>query len=136
MQTIFMLLCLTVIMKRSFSILVSFILLASHMSLLIGTHFCGGEAVESKILFSNKHLGCEMFVMENSCDDSGKTNETGVNFDKLPCCENQYQTIQVTSEFVKGAVQLSFNVDFAVAFIYTTLTLELFPNSTYPFYTD
>ena len=131
-----MLLCLITRMQKSFSILLSFILLASHMSLLIGTHFCGGEAVESKILFGDMHLGCEMSVMQNPCDDSGKSNEKGVNFDKLPCCENQYQTIQITSQFVKEVAQLPFNVDFAAALIYTTLTLDLFPNSTYSLYAD
>ena len=131
-----MLLCLTTMIKKSFSILLSFILLASPMYLLIGAHFCGGKVVETKVLFGETHLACEMPVMEEPCDDYEKANKSEVNFDKLPCCENEYQTIQLTSEFVKEAAQLSFNVDFAVAFVYTTLKLDLFPNSTHQFYTE
>ena len=122
--------------KKVFPILFSCILLVSQMSLTIGTHFCGGEAVEKKILFGERHLGCNMPHMEESCDDSEKTNKNGVRFDKFPCCENEYQTLQATNEFVKDVAQIIFNVEFAKAFIYTTLNLDLFPKSTHQFYTE
>ncbi len=122
-------------MKQIFSILLPFILLASHMYLTMGTHFCGGEIVETKIMLGETHLGCGMMDMEEPCDDSNPTNK-GTNFNKTPCCANEYQTLQPTNEFVKDAAQIVFNVDFAVAFIYTTLNLDLFPKSTTKFYTE
>lgn len=123
-------------MKQIFSILLSFILLSSHMYLTIGTHFCGGEAVESRILFSKTHLGCVMPDMEVPCDNSENSNKNGTSFKINPCCENEYQTIKSTDEFVKDAAQIAFNVEAAVAFIYTTLNLDLFPKSTPQFYTE
>ena len=110
--------------------------MASHIYLTIGTHFCGGEAVESKILFGETHLGCEMPVMEEPCDDSEKTNKNGVSFDKLPCCENEYQTFQATNEFVKDAAQKTFNIELEIAFIYTNLHIDLYPNSIHQFFTE
>ena len=101
------------------------------MSLAIGTHFCGGESVETKIMLGKTHLGCGMMDMEEPCDDTEKADNKGVSFDKLPCCENEYQTVQSTIEFVKDAAQVSFNVDFATALIYTTLHVDLFPKSTH-----
>jgi len=123
-------------MKKSLSIFLSFILVISHMSIIIGTHFCSGEAVESRIILGETHLGCGMMDMEESCDDSGKSDKNGVSFDKLPCCKNEYQNVQSTNEFVKDAVQITLNVDFAVAFIYTSLNLDLFTKSTYQFSTE
>ncbi|MFO7670080.1 MAG: hypothetical protein R6W31_10515 [Bacteroidales bacterium] len=123
-------------MKKSFSILLSFILLAGHMSLAIGTHFCGGEVVETKIILGETHLGCGMMDMEEPCDGDEKSNTNEVRYDEVPCCENEFQTFQSTNEFVKDAAQTTFNVEFAVAFIYTTLNLDLFPKSTHQFYTE
>ena len=123
-------------MKRSFSILLSFILLASHMSFTIGTHSCGGEAVEKKLIFGESHLGCDMMDMEESCTDSENVNYMRVSFDKTPCCENEYETVQAIDEFVKGASYPTFNVDFAVAIIYTSFNLDLFPKTYHQFYTE
>ncbi|PKP51460.1 MAG: hypothetical protein CVT92_12730 [Bacteroidetes bacterium HGW-Bacteroidetes-1] len=123
-------------MKKSFSILLSFILLASHIYLTIGTHFCGGEAVETKIMLGETHLDCGMMVMEASCDTPVKQHENGINFDKVPCCQNEYQTVQTTDEFVKDAAQIAFNVDFAIAFINTTLILDLFSKAVHQFFTE
>ena len=121
-------------MKQIFSILLALILLASHSYLTIGTHFCGGEAVESKILLGETHLGCGTMEMEEPCNDSGNSNET--NLDKAPCCENEYQTVQSTNEFVKDATPVTFHVDFAIAIVYATLNLDLFPNSTQQSHTE
>lgn len=122
-------------MKETFSLFFSLILLVSHMSMAVGTHFCGGEAVETKILFGETHLGCNMPDMAGPCKDAEKTNTNEVRFDKVPCCQNEYQTVQVTDEFVKDAAQNRFHVEFAAAFIYTTLNSALLPNSTHQFYT-
>ncbi|MBE0655307.1 MAG: hypothetical protein IH594_16015 [Bacteroidales bacterium] len=106
------------------------------MSFIIGTHFCGGEAIETKIMLGKTHLGCGMMDIDLSCEDSGKTGNHPVRFNNLPCCENEFQIIQVTEEFVKDAILDSFNVDFAAAFLATLLNGDLIPNSTIQFYTD
>lgn len=123
-------------MKQIFSILLSFILLASHMNLTMGTHFCGGEAVETKVLLGETHLGCEMMDLVEPCDGSEHSNQNQVRFNNVPCCQNEFQTIQGTADFVKEAAQTVFNVDFALAYIYTTLILDLFPKSSHQVYTE
>ena len=123
-------------MKQIFPILLSFILLASHINLTMGTHFCGGEAVETKILLGESHLGCGMMEMEADCNDSELTNNDQVRIDIVPCCQNKFQTIQGTDDFVKNAAQTVFNIDFAVAFLLTTLNLDLFSKATHQPYKE
>lgn len=123
-------------MKQFIPIILSFILLASQINLTKGTHFCGGEAVETKIMLGETHLGCGMMDMEEPCDDSGHTNNNQAGFNIIPCCQNEFQTIQGTDDFVKDAAQIVFNVGFSVTFIYTMLNFDLFPGSTNNFYTD
>ena len=123
-------------MHRILSILLSAILLASHMSFTIGTHFCGGEAIESKIMLGETHLGCGMMDTEESCTDSENSSLAGENLDNTPCCENQYQTVKSTNEFLEIVAYATFNADLATAIIYTTLNLDLFPESTNKHFTE
>jgi hypothetical protein len=124
-------------MKTFFSILLSVLLLASHMYLTIGTHYCGGEAVKSKILLGKTNLDCGMDGMDESCTHSETPGEYGNHLKTAPCCENEYQIIEPTDKFVKEEVQIaSFNVDFAFAYLIATLTFDVFPKSTENLYAD
>lgn len=114
----------------------SFILLSSHVNLTLGTHFCGGTAVKTKIILGESHLGCGMMDMEIPCSDSEHYGNEQVRFDKVPCCKNEFQTIQSTDDFVKGATQTVVNIDFAVAFLHTALFMDLFPKNTHRFRTE
>jgi hypothetical protein len=123
-------------MKRVFSILMAVTLLASYISLTIGTHYCGGEVVESKLIYGGTHLSCSMPDMVESCDHSEKPDYNDVRFDKAPCCENEYQTVQVTDEFVQDTAPLSFNIYFVAKLIYTSLSPDLFSKPVRPIYTE
>lgn len=102
------------------------------MYLTIGTHFCGGEAVESKILLGKNQLDCGMGELCNFSETSGNT---GNHIESSPCCENEYKIIEPTDEFVKEEVQkASLNVDFALAYLYASLTFDILPKSTVNFY--
>ncbi|MFO7867847.1 MAG: hypothetical protein R6U95_00940 [Bacteroidales bacterium] len=121
-------------MKYFTSILFSCILLASNMTFAMGIHFCGGKAVESTFLFGETLLGCEMPEKEKSCDIPLKNDTNDVHIDHVPCCENEFKTVQTTHEFVKNAVQFSLDIEFAVAFLYSTFNMELFPHATDQFH--
>lgn len=123
-------------MKKSFSILLSFILLASHVSLIIGTHYCGGEPVESKLLFGENHLGCGMADMDESCDHEETNENNDVSFDNAPCCENDYFTVQVTDDFVKDTATVFFSNNFVAALFSTILNPEIFSKYTNQLYTE
>lgn len=124
-------------MKTFFSILLSILLMASHMYLTIGTHYCGGHAVESKILLGKTNLDCGMDGKNESCNHSENSGNYGIHFESSPCCENEYNIIEPTDEFVKEEVKkASLNVDFALAYLYAALTFDLLPKSTENFYKD
>lgn len=122
-------------MVKFTSLLLSFLLLASHSYLTIGTHFCGGEQVETKIIFGKTHLGCNMPDREGSCNIPAKNDDNKVHFDQIPCCENEFQTVQTTNEFLKEGMQHYFNVDFAVAFIYNILKVDLSSRTNHQLFT-
>ena len=119
-------------MNKFFSILLSVVLLAGHMSLTIGTHICQGEATETRIIYGSTHLGCGMEDMSEPCDINDKHDE---GFSKDHCCKNQYQTTQTSDEFVKNTSQLNVSPDFAAAFVYSFLNIDLFPQTTQQFNT-
>ncbi|PVX51938.1 hypothetical protein C7377_0232 [Balneicella halophila] len=123
-------------MKKVLSILLSFIIVASHMYLTIGTHFCGGEAVETKIMFGKSHLGCGMMEMTKHCDAPENYNENQTTVGKVPCCKNEYETIQSVDNFLKNATQTVEKIDFVVAFIYVTLNVDLFSRESQHFFVD
>lgn len=86
-------------------------------------------------MFGKTHLGCNMTAMEESFNIPAKNDENKVRFDQIPCCENEFQTVQTTNEFVKEGMQHYFNVDFAVEFIYKALKLGLSPKTNHQLFT-
>lgn len=123
-------------MKILISIILSLITIANPMSLSIGTHFCGGIAIEKKILLGDLHLGCDMPNMEESCDKSTDAKGIEHSFENTPCCQNEFQTVQVTDEFVNIVDQQSFNFDYAVAIISTIIDLDIPAKSTPKFFAE
>ena len=114
-------------MKNFFSIILAVVLLASHMSLTIGTHMCRGEAIETRIIYGGSHLlGCGMEDMNEPCEISLQHD---VNFSKEQCCENQYQTFQTSDEFIFDAPQHNLSVDFALDFGYAVLNIDISPQA-------
>jgi hypothetical protein len=94
------------LMNRVVSILLSFFLLASHISLTIGTHYCRGQAVDTQILLGKSHMDCGMAEMEEACDIAGDRDFVFAN---PPCCENQYQELRATDDFVRDLADVSLN---------------------------
>lgn len=109
--------------------------MASHVTLVVGTHYCGGEAVEAKIVLGNTELGCGMEDMESACGFSDNSI-TGVNLQASPCCQNEYHSRYITDDYVKDAARYFFNIDFAFVDFFATLNTDIVPKPTYPFYTS
>ena len=123
-------------MKQFLSILLSLILLVSHINLIMGTHLCGGEAVETKIMLGETYLGCDMMDMEETCENADHSKNNQASFENIPCCQNEFQTIQGTDDYVKDAVSIVFYVEFSVTYIYSMLNMDLFSRSTTNLYSD
>lgn len=120
-------------MKRIASILLSFILLASHINLAIATHFCENEAVMTKLVIGHQDLSCDMANMDAFCGDSENQD---LRFTGPTCCENHYQNIETTDDFVKDAQKVIINIDFVAALFYTIINLDVVSQSVSYFYAD
>ncbi len=97
-------------------------MLTSHFGFAIGTHFCGGLAVEAKLMVGHVHLDCGMADMDN--ESEGKSDEVPY-FDEKSCCENEYLNIEVKGEFKKSVEQSNLNVGFVAAFFISYLEVFL-----------
>lgn len=89
-------------LHRCISVFVSFLLLASHMNLTIGTHFCGGQPIMSKIIFGNTHLGCGMSTQEAGYNSTCNSIPPEMGLNNIPCCKNHYKTM-VSDGFLREA---------------------------------
>lgn len=105
------------------------------MSFIIGTHYCSGEAIETKLILGETHLGCGMREMKETCRISDHFNKINT-YEKTPCCQNEYQTIQSSYEFLNVAAPLAYNVNDAITHNYPHLNLDLFPMSIPQIYTE
>jgi hypothetical protein len=122
------------IMERLVSILLSFALLASHINLTIGTHFCGGEAVLSRIMIGHEQLSCGMANIVEPCDESRNHQDSG--FTNPPCCANHYQTFKATDDFVKDAAKIKLYFDFIAAWGSSIINADTNSQSAKHFYAD
>ncbi|MEP1033163.1 hypothetical protein [Ekhidna sp.] len=100
-------------MKKVISISLALLMLTSHLGFAVGTHFCGGLAVEAKLMIGHEHLDCGMADMDKECE--GKS-EGKTYLDKVPCCDNEYLSIEVEDEFKPSFEQTAFNFEFVAAF--------------------
>lgn len=136
-------------MKCLISILLPIILLAGNSYLTIGTHYCRGESTESIIVLGNEidmgcgdiegneiDMGCGDIEDEDHCADCADFTNNKLNFDKDSCCENQYQIIETTEDFVRDSITIIVLNYFAIANGYTTKNLNLFLNSQLYSYTQ
>ncbi|MBD3627731.1 hypothetical protein [Cyclobacterium sp.] len=103
-------------MKKIISISLLFILLIGNSGLAVATHYCGGLAVESQFVLGHAELNCGMSDMDKSCE-SGSSKEKQIK--KKPCCENEYQSLELEDEFKSQVIGSSFNLKFGAAFVIT-----------------
>lgn len=106
-------------LKKIISISLIILLITSHLGIAVGTHYCGGLAVETRAMIGHQHMDCGMGDMDSDCE--GTDSET--RFDKLPCCQNEYLSVPVEDEFKPVLDQSKINVDFISAFVVTYLEL-------------
>ena len=89
-------------------------MLTGHLGFAVGTHYCGGFAVETQMMLGHRHLDCGMEDMDNECE---RNSNTETHFEKIPCCENDYLSLEVENEFKPSVEQSNLNVEFVAAFV-------------------
>jgi hypothetical protein len=108
--------------RKIISISLSIILLLSNSGFAIATHYCGGHSVKSSLVLGNAAIDCGM-KMDKGCE-SKETH--GVELSKVPCCQNEYQSLDVKDDYKPTLTQTSVNVEFVASFI---ISFFLFPLS-------
>jgi hypothetical protein len=103
----------------------------------MATHYCGGEAVESKLMLVRHNLDCGMPNMEQGCEEEIPDEQ---QLSPKPCCQNDYQTFHSDDTFKPQVLEVSPNLVFLAAFVqsfilptrYTPNTLGQFTDYTRP----
>ncbi|MTI41431.1 HYC_CC_PP family protein [Fulvivirga lutimaris] len=93
-------------MKRVLSIFLSFILLASTVNITLGTHYCGGIAVDASLMIGHQHLDCGMGSMDNM--ESEREDETSIS---KKCCDNDYETLSTDHSLKTLSLKKDFQKD-------------------------
>lgn len=78
-------------MKRSITILVAFILVASGMHLTIDRHYCGGRLADVRLSVTGKLASCGMEQEEQQCGNLPA-------FDQK-CCDDQISYLNIGSNY-------------------------------------
>lgn len=100
-------------MKKTLSLFLAFILLFSNAGFTLATHYCGGEALMSRIMVGSEPMGCGMAGMDES-DSAGQETHSKTT----PCCENHYQLIEVEDDYHPSKLlQLNIQADYVAAFV-------------------
>ena len=95
-------------------------MLTSHLGFAVGTHYCMGDAVESKLMIGHEHLDCGMGDMDKDCE---RKSDKETHLNKMPCCENEYLSMDVKDEFKLSVEQSTLNFEFVVAFVVSYIDL-------------
>jgi hypothetical protein len=78
-------------MKRTFTILITAVLIASGMHVSIDRHYCGGTLADVKLSFTGKLASCGMEQAESDC----RSNPV---FDQK-CCEDQISYLNISTNY-------------------------------------
>ena len=97
----------------------------------MATHYCGGLAVKTKLVLGNAMIDCGM-KMEKECESKESKDLT---LTKSPCCQNEYQSLDVEDDFKPNFVQ-TLNVDFVAAFVVAFFYLPLTSTEEKPQYAN
>ncbi|HDR89765.1 MAG TPA: hypothetical protein ENN63_09100 [Bacteroidetes bacterium] len=87
-------------MRTWSAILLLLIMPLSQLGLGVGTHYCGGEAVSSRIMWGGNLPDCGMETGGETCR---LPHESGVSFTDVPCCDDRMETPPGTGEYIPEA---------------------------------
>ncbi|QSE98777.1 hypothetical protein JR347_06780 [Fulvivirga lutea] len=65
------------------------------------THYCGGHAVESKLIYGHEKLDCGMPNMD---EEHHEDEHSATHYSKAKCCDNKFQYLDTEDSF-KSKVQ-------------------------------
>ena len=108
-------------MKKTISIFLSVLMLASSSGIAYAQHFCGGMEMMSKIMLGEKHLSCGMDMDDSEVPCENKT----LAQEQHDCCQNQILKIQTDENFAKASFDLQLDKTFVAAFFAVFILSEV-----------
>ncbi|MEH0153545.1 hypothetical protein V6R21_05325 [Limibacter armeniacum] len=112
-------------MKQLISILLVFTVLLGNIGLTIGTHYCGGQAVEHAIAFGNHELGCGM----QDIDICAEPTPDADHIQAAACCQDATLLVQAEDGFTPAFADFSFLPALAAVTIHFLFQLFFFPET-------
>ncbi|MCZ4318121.1 hypothetical protein O4H26_03870 [Aequorivita viscosa] len=108
-------------MKKSISIFLSILMLASSSGIAYAQHFCSGMEMMAEITLGEKHLSCSMAedATDSDCNDKTVTPEAH------DCCKNHITKIQTDENFAKASFDLKLNKTFVATFVSVFILQEV-----------
>ncbi|MEQ9442769.1 MAG: hypothetical protein RIG62_27255 [Cyclobacteriaceae bacterium] len=106
-------------LKKIISISLLFILLIGNSGLAVATHYCGGLAVKSQSVLGHAELNCGMSDRDKDCETSSSKEE---HTKKKPCCEDEFQSLELEDEFKPQVIGSSLHSEFVAAFVITFIS--------------
>ena len=100
-------------MKKTISIFLSILMLASSSGIAYAQHFCSGMEMMAEITLGEKHLSCgmDMHTPETDCGDEDPTPKAH------DCCKNHITKIHTDDNFAKASFDLKLNKTFVATFV-------------------
>ena len=96
-------------LKKLFAISLSIIMLMSSTGVTLATHFCMGHAVETRLSLGNAEVDCGMgMAVVQTCE-----HET--QFNRVPCCEDEFQTATHDESLTQAELLLNFKLSLYAA---------------------
>lgn len=94
------------------------------MGFAVATHYCGGQAVKSKLVLGNGTIDCGMKDTGNRCESHAEKS----TINKKSCCENHYLSAGADENLKPSIEEIKINANFVYAFTYILIQL-LYPES-------
>lgn len=85
-------------MKKWLHIGLALLLLSGNLGLTVGTHYCMGRPMESRIALGHTHLGCGMLPEDMPSDSSEED---------FPCCEDQFEALAWDDNLPTGELEIA-----------------------------
>ncbi len=106
-------------MKKILAIFLTVLFLAGNMGFTVINHYCGGEVMESAIAIGYEDIDCGMEEMESACDN---LHGDGLYFQN-DCCKDEVIALDIADDYVSSTPAELPDVQFAIAFVVTSLQL-------------
>lgn len=111
-------------MRRILAIFFTLLILVSGANVTLGTHFCGGTAVDSQLMLGHQHLDCGMSGMDSKKEGAEDRHETML---QSGCCNNEYVSLLTDTNFKLATLKVDYNWSFIPVPEISLLALELLP---------